>query len=536
MSIDRPARTACWFALIAACNDGGGATGSAGFGVTAGSGAAPPAATSGGTDGTAGTAGGTGGATGADATASTAASTTAASTTAASTTAAATGDADTILDTKLTSTGPAEPFCGDGVIDPGEHCDDGAMNGPHHDCYEDCTRNQCGDGVLGPQEDCDLGAMNGPDHGCSETCALLPSACAHQTVQAELIPRPVDIIFVIDNSGSMTEEIQGVQDNINASFAQIIEASGLDYRVIVLSRYGKATSTAVCIEAPLGGIPPGGCAEPPLLPVHNPGKFYHYSVEVDSTDSWCRILSTLHGAEIDLFKFAPDGWAEWLRPDAFKIFVELTDDRVVCDHLGAHYDDHNTIVGGASAASTFDLALRAADPLQFGATQETRNYRFYSITGVGYNDPPDLPYVPTDPVLLTKCPSGVNSGTGYQGLSILTGALRFPLCDPTSYDVVFQALADGVITDAKISCEIEIPAPPEGKLVDEASIEVSFLPMGFIDPIQLQQVADPALCDAMSFYVSGGKVTLCPDACVAAQNHPDAHIFVEFNCEPIQPK
>ncbi len=54
---------------------------------------------------------------------------------------------------------------------------------------------------------------------------------------------------MIDNSGSMSAEIKGVQDNINKNFAQIIESSGIDYRVIMLSRFGKYTSTQICVEA-----------------------------------------------------------------------------------------------------------------------------------------------------------------------------------------------------------------------------------------------------------------------------------------------
>ena len=93
-----------------------------------------------------------------------------------------------------------------------------------------------------------------------------------------------------------------------------------------------------------------------------------------------------------------------------------------------------------------------------------------------------------------------------------------------------------MIADAKISCEFAIPPPPEGKLVDEASIEVTVLPLGGIDPIVLAQVSDPILCDAKSFFVLGDQVILCPEACAAAQDNPTGEITVEFNCEPIQPK
>jgi hypothetical protein len=99
--------------------------------------------------------------------------------------------------------------------------------------------NVCGDGSRGPQEACDAGAENGPEGGCSADCTINPSSCGLQSYEAEVVIRPVDVILIIDNSGSMTAEIKGVQDNINKNFAQIIEQSGLDYRVILLSQHGK---------------------------------------------------------------------------------------------------------------------------------------------------------------------------------------------------------------------------------------------------------------------------------------------------------
>ena len=74
-----------------------------------------------------------------------------------------------------------------------------------------------------------------------------------QTTRAERgAVKEVDIIFVVDNSGSMTDEIDAIRRNINDNFAAIIEASGVDYRVILLSQYGRE-GTNVCIEPPLAG-------------------------------------------------------------------------------------------------------------------------------------------------------------------------------------------------------------------------------------------------------------------------------------------
>ena len=70
--------------------------------------------------------------------------------------------------------------------------------------------------------------------------------CAKLEVEAELVKKPVDIIWVVDSSGSMDGEAAIVQENMNA-FAASIAASGLDYRVVVIS-----TKSFVNVPDPLG--------------------------------------------------------------------------------------------------------------------------------------------------------------------------------------------------------------------------------------------------------------------------------------------
>ena len=85
-------------------------------------------------------------------------------TTATDTTATDTGDTST----GGTTEGPG--VCGDGEVDPGEGCDDGAENGDDKACKSDCTANVCGDGFVGPLEGCDDGAENGDDKACKADC------------------------------------------------------------------------------------------------------------------------------------------------------------------------------------------------------------------------------------------------------------------------------------------------------------------------------------------------------------------------------
>jgi hypothetical protein len=120
-------------------------------------------------------------------------------------------------------------------------------------------------------------------------------------------------------------------------------------------------------------------------------------------------------------------------------------------------------------------------------------------------------------------------------MSTLTEALRFPLCDTTSYDVVFQAIADGVIKGAKIVCEFPIPEPPENEELDLDSILVEYTPMGMGDPDVFNQVPSADQCGPNSFYLDGGMVKLCPETCMSVQADKDAQINIKFACEPINP-
>src|SRR5690606_16525671 len=81
-----------------------------------------------------------------------------------------------------------------------------------------------------------------------------------------------------------------------------------------------------------------------------------------------------------------------------------------------------------------------------------RNYIFHSIIGVDENN--SMAFLPTEPLNTNRCPYGVNTGDEYQRLSIATGGLRYSICNLDSYDVVFRAVANNVIEQAKIGCEI----------------------------------------------------------------------------------
>ncbi|RMG99262.1 MAG: DUF4215 domain-containing protein [Deltaproteobacteria bacterium] len=61
------------------------------------------------------------------------------------------------------------PVCGDGIVQPGEECDDGNMDETDM-CRNDCTAASCGDGIVQVGEECDDGPDNQPGAACRPNC------------------------------------------------------------------------------------------------------------------------------------------------------------------------------------------------------------------------------------------------------------------------------------------------------------------------------------------------------------------------------
>jgi len=372
----------------------------------------------------------------------------------------------------------------------------------------------------------------GFDAGVNDASLTEDSACAEQSAEATLTKKPVDVIIVIDNSGSMGQEIKGVQDNINQNFGQILANSGIDYRVIMVTEHGPLGPELVCIEAPLSGIPQGGCANPPAKPVNNPPIFFHYDHStISSHNALCKLLDRYD--KPDDHNEAPTGYRMWLRPEALKAFLVVTDDGVSCSYDGKTYGDGNSVNGGINAASTWDQALLALDPAQFG-TEMKRNYVFYSLVALQNKDSnnPAVPWLPSDPVTTAECPTAADPGTGYQALSNLTGGLKFPLCEPMFYSTMFNEIAKGVIEGAKLNCEFAIPEAPPNLEIDLSTVSVEFTPsMGMVQ--KFEQVQAEKDCAPGKFWIDeqAQLIKLCPDTCKIVEADDKAKIQVLFGCK-----
>jgi hypothetical protein len=375
------------------------------------------------------------------------------------------------------------------------------------------------------------GDLGFPDAG-DDAPLSADAACAVSGVEANFQLRPIDIIFTIDNSGSMEAEIVSTKKNISESLAAVLEANKIDYRVIMLSQYGDLvpgvdTIQRICVSSPLGSA---ACEPLPAKPTDKPPRFYHYSARILSTDSLCRILDTFDGTVPDDYNSYPGGWKQLLRPESYKVFVEITDDLVSCTTKGATpitLNDNDVIADGEAVATQFDQALRTAAPEYFGTEQE-RNYTFFSIIGLRENTPVDAPYPPDAPFIDKQCPTSVSQGYGYQALSKLTGSGRFPICQDAAYNVAFQKIAETAIVGAKATCEFDVPPPPVGQTLEDAVVK--YTPSNGAPAQQFEKVADASACTPTSYYVEPGQLRLCPEVCSLVQADNNAKIEILFVC------
>ena len=117
--------------------------------------------------------------------------------------------------------------------------------------------------------------------------------CATLELEAESTLRPVDIVWVVDSSGSMDNEAARVQENMNR-FATDILAAGIDPHVVVITDPDYVT-----VPPPLGT---------------DPEHYRFVDRGVSSNAPLERLLSEW------------DRYADFLRPDAVTHFVAVTDD------------------------------------------------------------------------------------------------------------------------------------------------------------------------------------------------------------------
>jgi hypothetical protein len=295
--------------------------------------------------------------------------------------------------------------------------------------------------------------------------------CASYSEAAQNELQPADIIFIVDNSGSMGDEADAVQANIN-TFSQEIIDSGVDARVVLISSYPN-DGNGICVAPPLGI---GDCAN---NNDSNPPQFLHINDEVDSHDALQRLLANA------------GQWMPVVRPGSGLHIVVVTDDESNLDAL------------------SFDNQFKALDP----------DFDDYKLHGI---------------VSMQDCDDAADIGQVYISLGQLTGGLVSDLC-LQNFQPVFDLLATEVISGSVLSCEWAIPEPPEGEDFDPDKVNVEFddgsgntLLIGRVD----SAAECPNVTDGWHYDdpVNPTLIVACPQTCDRIQGAMMATIAIQLGC------
>jgi hypothetical protein len=318
-------------------------------------------------------------------------------------------------------------------------------------------------------------AGSGAGSGGQAGGRMVMEECAASMAQATDMTSvvPADIIFAIDSSRSMNEEIAFVQTYMN-EFSEQIAAAGVDARVILIG-----DPSAICIGAPLGS---GMCPDDGNAPA-----YVHVPTRVDSRDGLNVIIDSY------------PQWSMHLRPEATKSFVIVSDDDAT--------DPPN------NSAAAFEANLTALDPTMF---------QKWSFNGV---------------YCFTECAPAAAIGQVYVDLVASTEGVGGDLCLQDFQPVFDRLAEQIITTSgSEITCEWALPAAPMNQSFTRELVGVMRgSDAGGSSP--LTQVTSADACAAGGWYfdslLNPSKILACPSTCTELQGQTGGRVDITFGCEAV---
>ena len=397
--------------------------------------------------------------------------------------------------------------------------------------------------------------------------------CSQTEVASDLTERPVDIVFVVDNATEIRNLTAQVERQLNQNFAGILDDSGIDYRVVVLSGYGIGFREApppfvrpdgtrvtpfgvagICVTPPLGnGIDDdldGRCDRLLEAPAGT-DRFTHLPLLIRNRRAPCQFLEAFDGTKRLVIETrtvnGKDAVATverdvaplraQLRPGAFKVIVFVTVDGFDCKYDGEPYGGagaDETVVDAEEIADAWMVALRDVAPEHFGSTSGDRRFSIYSIVGQQIEDDNGTsvsgqPVSSTAPLFSKTCGvEAVSPGIGYQALSVATEGYRFSACED-DYGEMFKLMAQEAVRGARIPCTFDLPQPKAGEDLDLDTVEMTYLADGVVQGA-LRRIASAGRCNDAGFLIQADKISLCPQACRRIGRNPRAVLKTRFGC------
>jgi hypothetical protein len=253
-------------------------------------------------------------------------------------------------------------------------------------------------------------------------------------------------------------------------------------------------SQGVCVPPPLGTGEPA-CESGPegrLLAVHE---------GVSSTNAF----------EVVLEQY--ESYRDFLRPEAAKVFLWITD-----DESNMPEDDFRAALTALEPSGMFDRTIHNAIVGYYGDTAWNDESAGSCST---------LADVGEQYLQLATC---VDSG-GAPIADCIPGSIA-RVCE-SDWRPIFEDIAMGVIAGVPVVCEFDIPAPPEGSVLDLDAIRVTYR-SGDLVRAMLSRVDGVGACTGEGWYfddpVSPTQMVLCPDVCRDVQADPEANLDIALGC------
>lgn len=325
--------------------------------------------------------------------------------------------------------------------------------------------------------------------------------CVGSSVSAPPASNPkVDIVWVVDASGSMLDEQMKIGANLTA-FANEISQASIDVRIVMLTTL--STAAVIC---------PSITEADPLAttPLASDPRYKFIDSAVDSYN--------LLDIAVDRYST----YADFLRKDAALNFVMVTDDE-------STYKRQTTPEARASAFQA-DMKMLAG-----------KDFALHTISSDG--PPPCRPdnCMPDRDAgvcaLLTSCGAAA-PGTTYYTLAESTHGLTASICE-SDWQSIFQPLTAAVIKSAPLPCSYNVPAPPRGESLDPKRVNVRWLAPAMTSDVLWPRATTSAECgEALGWYYDDPnapkQVLLCPRSCETASN--GGTISLSFGCVTIELK
>jgi hypothetical protein len=323
---------------------------------------------------------------------------------------------------------------------------------------EDCTNavDDDGDGQIDCADaDCETSCL-----GLAQRPAPSFDSCSETVGDREAYP--LDMIWLLDSSRSMREEVQIVADNLER-LGNAMRALDLNVNFVLLG------GPDVCVPPPLGGA---DC--------QNSERYLHVPEALGNQE-------TLR-SPVDLFL----RYHKFLRPSADRVLVAVSDDNP---------DPKLTVPGWPSGvtADAFDRRLRTLGDGVFD------DYVFHSIVAFSPNGG-------THP---RGCRGAQAPGNTYLALTEQTEGLKFSVCDSqqSAWQQFFSEMAEDAAKDANVPCDYSrIVLNENGESTDPDRLEVHIQRDGRW--FRLRQLGDGEACTAEGgFAVQGNSIQLCDVNC-----------------------